>query len=154
MFLFMKKNKKNDVINISQKEWRDYHFEAFNLYFKNNLQGKSVINPVLGEIFFFKSTGAKETIFRNRNDLFLLPYIIAIPSLLKISSDVIEEEIVHDKTAKGVTRLWRVKGKIKVEGKIIRAVEVIVLEDKEHIKYYTFDARFFKIGKNSKKKKT
>lgn len=116
---------------------KDY-IKRFSDYYKKNISGKSVNNPVLGEIKFFNSA-IGETKDKNYKTPQNLKYIVGIPDLIEHSRDVKEEGLKHPK--KDIIGVWRVKGKIKVRSENPRMVEVIVLEDNQHNRFYTFDAR-------------
>lgn len=117
---------------------KDKYVKAFRQYYKDNISGKSVQSPILGEVKFFNSS-IDETEHWNRATPENLKYIAGVPDLIANSKDVSEEALNHPK--KNIICAWRVKGQIKVKDEKPRMVEVIVLEDSQHNRFYTFDAR-------------
>lgn len=117
---------------------KDKYVKAFRQYYKDNISGKSVQSPILGEVKFFNSS-IDETEHWNRATPENLKYIAGVPDLIANSKDVSEEALNHPK--KNIIGAWRVKGQIKVKDEKPRMVEVIVLEDSQHNRFYTFDAR-------------
>lgn len=130
-------------VKISGKEFGEYtgdrkaYSKAFAKYYKDNIAGTSVFSPVLGEVKFFNSA-IDETAHWNKLTPENLKYIVAVPEIIATSSNVTEEQVRHPK--KNVVAAWRVNGQVDVDGDI-RNVSVVVLEDSQHNRYYTFDAR-------------
>lgn len=130
-------------VKISGKEFGEYtgdrkaYGKAFAKYYKDNIAGTSVVSPVLGEVKFFNSA-IDETIAKNISTPENLKYIAAVPQIIATSNDVTEEQVKHPK--KDVIAAWRVNGQADIDGDV-RNVSVVVLEDSQHNRYYTFDAR-------------
>ncbi len=138
MFLF----KKVPVVKITGKEigeCNDYlsYTMACKKYYKEKLAGKSIKNPLLGEIHFFMSA-VDETIHQNKYTIENLKYIAAVAKIIKTSKAIKKEAIRHKK--QNIISAWRIKGKVSIKGKV-RIIEIVILEDTFHRKYYTFDAR-------------
>ena len=134
---------KVETVKITGKEVGEYtgdrkaYFKAFAKYYKKHLAGKTVTSPVLGKVKFFASS-INETEHHNQYTPENLKYIVAVPQIIKTSRDVTREDIKHYK--KDVIAAWRIRGDVDINGDI-RNVSVVVLEDKQHNRYYTLDAR-------------
>ena len=131
------------IVKISGKEFGEYtgdkkaYEKAFIDYYKKNIGGTSVVSPVLGEVKFFNSA-IDETQHWNRATPENLKYIAAVPEIIRTSSNVVEEQVKHPK--KNIIAAWRVTSNVNADGDV-RNVSVIILEDSQHNRYYTFDAR-------------
>lgn len=121
--------------------------EAFRKYYKKHLTKKWEVNPVLGRVYFFNSS-IDETESKNLPTIENLKYIVAIRKLLRTSKAVTDEPLKHHK--KDILKAWRIKGTVMYNWEKPRLIEIVVLEDKQHKRYYTFDARKTK----SKSKRT
>ncbi len=93
---------KEKGIRITGKEFGEYsgdkiaYEKAFFEYYRYNLAGKSVNNPILGKINFYQRQ-ANETINKNNKTVENLKYIAAVPEILESSRDVTEESVTHPK---------------------------------------------------------
>ena len=139
---FTKKNRggivelKTDTIGEYTGSREDY-IKKVQDWYKNNLQGKSEISPILGKVYFYGS-GFSETKHRSRSTPENLKYFPVIPEIIKKSKDVTQEDLKHPK--KGVKCAYRIIGEAVAEDGKVKEIEIVILEDKGGNRFYTFDA--------------
>lgn len=131
-------------VKISGKEFGEYtgdrktYGKAFAKYYKDNIAGKSVISPVLGEVKFFNSA-IDETKHWNKLTPENLKYIAAVPEIIATSRDVTEEAPKHTRKDDIVT-FYRVRGNVDINGNV-KNIAVVIAEDRYGNKYYSLDAK-------------
>ncbi len=131
-------------VKISGKEFGEYtgdrktYGKAFAKYYKDNIAGKSVISPVLGEVKFFNSA-IDETEHWNKLTPENLKYIAAVPEIIATSRDVTEEAPKHTRKDDIVT-FYRVRGNVDINGNV-KNIAVVIAEDRYGNKYYSLDAK-------------
>ena len=114
---------------------REDYIKKVQDWYKNNLQGKSEISPILGKVSFYGS-GFSETKHRSRSTPENLKYFPAIPEIIKKSKDVIQEDLKHYKP--NVKCAYRIIGEAVAEDEKVK--EIVILEDTNNKRFYTFDA--------------
>lgn len=108
-------------------------------YYNKNLKGKTVKNPILGEIHFY-GRHAKETKNKNKDTPENLKFIAGIYKMLESSRDVKPEDLYKPRKD-DIKKFYKVSGYIVIKGEKPRKVSVKIAEDRNGKKYYTLDAR-------------
>lgn len=121
---------------------RDFYIKICREWYRRNLQGKKVNNPILGTINFYgKAFG--ETLSKVRHpihgNILDLKYLAAVKDILEKSVDIVPESPNHLRKDT-ISRFYTVYGYVKIKGSIEK-IKVMVAEDREGKKYYCLDAR-------------
>lgn len=136
-----KGSKEAGKVSISGKELGEYtsiedlREKAIN-YYKNNLQGKTAKNPVLGDILFSRKGRDKYESFSA--DPNKLKMVVGLKKLLETSEEV-ESEDLHKPRKDGAIRFHRVAGEIKMGENPATKVKVLVWEDRNGNKFYDLE---------------
>ena len=124
------KNEDNNVISIDSTQFKGQELK----YYQNNLQGKVVIHPVLGEIHLGKK-GRRETGYRV--DKKYLAIICFIDKIIATGySDGQPEKMQHPRTD-GIKNFYPIYNEILFDGRVL-GVTVIIAEDNLGRKYYMY----------------
>lgn len=106
-------------------------------YYQQNLQGKIVKNPVLGDIHLGQK-GRKETGFRSNSKY--LAVICFIDKIIETGySNGQPEDPDHERSKGTISAFYRVYNEVVFDGKAL-GITVIIAEDNKGKKYYMFRA--------------
>ena len=109
-------------------------------WYKKNLTGKKVNNPILGTISFYNSS-FDETQHISRKNILELRYLPAVKIILEKSIDIVPELPNHERKKDiTISMFYAVYGYVKIDGEV-RKIKVLVAENENGKKYYCLDAR-------------
>ncbi|MBR7159392.1 MAG: hypothetical protein IKD08_06955 [Alphaproteobacteria bacterium] len=117
---------------------RDFYIKICREWYRRNLTGTKVNNPILGDINFY-SRAFSETVSKIPVNISDLKYLAAVKTILEKSIDIVPESPNHLRKDT-IKRFYAVYGYIKIKG-AIEKIKVIVAEDREGRKYHCLDAR-------------
>jgi hypothetical protein len=105
-------------------------------WYKKNLAGSYVVNPILGKIYFYQSS-FKETKDKNIKNIKNLKYLPALKEILSKSEAIIPSLPSH-KRKDNIFMFYYVFATVQTK-KIKQRLKVCIAEDNQGKKYYTLD---------------
>lgn len=103
-------------------------------FYKHNLQGHEIINPILGKILFTQR-GLGETLHRVKRNL--RPFICLLKEIVETGSCNGILEPLYKPRKDRITGFYHIKNQIKLSF-ITVAVDVLIAQDQDGNKYYMF----------------
>ena len=105
-------------------------------YYKNNLQGKTVKHPELGEVLFSRKGRNKYEAFSGNPGK--LKMVVALSDIVS-KGKYLGPENLHKKRNDGAIRFHRLQKNVKVGQEDQKSVQVIIWEDKNGNKFYDLE---------------
>ena len=122
------------MINISKQQYKKLKNIDVKSFYKNNLQGKFISNPTLGQINFTQ-LGLGETIHRTKRNL--RPFICLLKDIVETGTCDGKLEKLYKPRKDRITGFYHIKNTIKLSF-IKVAIDVLIAQDQDGNKYYMF----------------
>ena len=122
------------TMTISREDYKKYKQTDVRKFYKSNLQGKDVVNPVLGKIIF-SQRGLGETIHRTPRKL--LPFVCILKPLVETGKCDGNLEPLYKQRKDRITGFYHIKNSINLSF-ISLFIDILIGEDQDGKKYYMF----------------
>ena len=122
------------MIKISKQEYKKLKSINVKQFYKQNLQGKEIINPVLGKILFTQK-GLGETIHRTKRNLH--PFICVLKDVVETGTCDGKLEKLYKPRKDRITGFYHIKNQIQLSFVIVN-INVLIAQDQDGNKYYMF----------------
>lgn len=139
---FYQKGIAKNAVKITGKEFGEYdgndkaYIAKARQWYRENLTGKSVTSPVIGEVNFYNRQFG-ETKDKNIKNIENLKYLPAVRQIIETSSSVQEEKPNHFRRD-DVVQFYRITAPVDINGEV-NSVSVLIAEDIQGRKYYTLE---------------
>lgn len=122
------------MIEVKKEDYKNYKQQDATKFYKQNLQGKKVINPTLGEIIF-TSRGIGETIHRVKRNLH--PFIFILKEPIETGNCDGQLEALYKTRKDRITGFYHVKNQVKLAF-IKLNLDILIAQDQDGNKYWMF----------------
>lgn len=122
------------MIEITRQQYKQIKNTNAKLYYKQNLQGKDIKNPILGTILFTQ-LGLGETFHRTKRNL--RPFICLLKDIVETGSCDGKLEQLYKSRKDRIVGFYHIKNTVKLAFIIIN-IDVLIGQDQDGKKYYMF----------------